>query len=132
MIKLKIITPKGLYHECMAKSINTKSVEGEFTLLSNHIPLVAMLIPSKLAIEEETGTRVIYAIGGGLLQFANNEMRILADNIEGKEDIDLERAMEAKKRAEDRLKSHNGDLNIEKAELALKRAINRIDVYNIK
>ena len=43
MIALKIITPLGLYKECEVEAVNVKTVEGERTILSHHVPLVAML-----------------------------------------------------------------------------------------
>ena len=70
-----------------------------------------------------------YAIAGGLLQFADNEMRILADAIEGREEIDIERARHAKQRAEERLKKMDNRTSIKRAEVALAKAINRIKVY---
>ena len=71
-----------------------------------------------------------YAIAGGLLQFQNNEMRILTDAIEGREEIDIERARRAKERAENRLKKKDSRTNIKRAEVALAKAINRIKVYS--
>ena len=70
-----------------------------------------------------------YAIAGGLLQFADNEMRILADAIEGREEIDIERARRAKQRAEERLKKMDNRTSMKRAEVALTKAINRIKVY---
>lgn len=69
-------------------------------------------------------------MAGGLLQFADNEMRILTDAVEGREEIDIERAKRAKERAEARLKKQDSRTNIKRAEVALAKAINRIHVYN--
>lgn len=128
MMDVKIITPTGLYKECQAVQINARSVEGEFGLLSNHMPIVAMLSISPLTIIGEKGERNEYAISGGMLQFANNEVRILTDAIEGEEEIDIERARKAKQRAEKRLQSQESNMNMKRAEIALKKAINRINV----
>lgn len=128
MMDVKIITPTGLYKECTAVQINACSIEGQFGLLSNHMPLVAMLTISALTIIGEKGERKEYAISGGMLQFANNEVRILTDTIEGEEEIDLERARKAKERAEKRLQSQDTNINMKRAEVALQKAINRINV----
>ena len=55
-------------------------------------------------------------------------MRILTDSIESEDEIDLERAKKAKKRAERRLASQESDMNMKRAEIALQKAINRIHI----
>lgn len=128
---VKIITPTGLYKQCQAIQINARSVEGEFGLLSNHMPMVAMLEISKLEIVDENDSKE-YAISGGMLHFANNEVRILTDAIEGEEEIDLARAEKAKARAEKRLASQQTEVNMRRAEVALRKAINRMNVKGNK
>lgn len=127
MIDVKIITPTGLYKECKAIQINARSVEGEFGLLSDHMPMVAMLAISRLELVEEN-TSHEYAISGGMLHFSNNVARILTDAIEGEEEIDIERARKAKDRAEKRLASQKTEINMRRAEIALEKAINRMNV----
>lgn len=128
MIALKIITPLGLYKECEVEAVNVKTVEGERTILSHHVPLVAMLATCRCSLKEN-GVYQDYALAGGLLQMSNNEMRILTDAIEGRAEIDIERAKRAKERAEKRLAKQDERTNIKRAEIALAKAINRINVY---
>ena len=66
-----------------------------------------------------------------LVAFYNstNEGMILADAIEGKKDIDLERAKKSMERAKERLEKKDSDTNLKRAQLSLERAINRIHVY---
>ena len=128
MIALKIITPLGLYKECEVEAVNVKTVEGERTILSHHVPLVAMLATCRCSLKEN-GVYQDYALAGGLLQMSNNEMRILTDAIEGRAEIDIERAKRAKERAEKRLVKQDERTNIKRAEVALAKAINRINVY---
>lgn len=127
MIKLKIITPIGLYMDEEVEAVKVRTVEGEVTILSNHMPMVAMLVTSKCSLKQ-SGQFKPYAIAGGLMQFGNNEMRILSDAVEGKESIDIERAKRAKERAEARLAKAE-DINIKRAEIALAKAINRIQIF---
>ena len=128
MIALKIIPPLGLYKECEVEAVNVKTVEGERTILSHHVPLVAMLATCRCSLKEN-GVYQDYALAGGLLQMSNNEMRILTDAIEGRAEIDIERAKRAKERAEKRLAKQDERTNIKRAEVALAKAINRINVY---
>lgn len=128
MITIKIITPLGLYKEGEVEAVHLCTVEGETTILPNHIPMVAMLKTCKCSLKEK-GNYQDYAMAGGLMQFANNEMRILTDAIEGREEIDVERATRAKERAERRLQKVDSKTNVKRAEIALAKAINCIHVY---
>lgn len=128
MIQIKIITPLGLYKEGEVEAVNIRTVEGERTILTNHIPLVAMLDTCKCQLKEQ-GSYHDYALAGGLLQMSNNEMRILTDAIEGHEEIDIARAKKARERAEKRLQKVTEETNQKRAEVALAKALNRIDVY---
>lgn len=131
MITIKIITPLGLYKDGSVEAVHLITVEGDTTILPNHIPMVAMLKTSSCSLKEK-GVYKDYAIAGGLMQFADNEMRILTDAIEGREEIDIERAKRAKQRAEARLAKQDSRTNIKRAEVALAKAINRIHVYGDK
>ena len=76
----------------------------------------------------EDGKREVYAIGGGLLYFQDNLAMILVDSIENKNEIDSERALAAKLRAETYLNKLDESIDIRRAELAMKKAINRLEV----
>lgn len=126
MFKVKIITPTGLYKEDEATLLNIVTTEGQRGLLSNHMPLVTMLVVSKMTIVNDK-VRDDYAIGGGMLYFADNVATVLVDSIEQKDDIDVERALAAKERAEERLKKED-NFDQKRAQVALEKAINRIKV----
>lgn len=84
MIAFKVVTPKGEYLKQDVKSIHAKTVIGETTILPNHMPIFASLVPCKLVLKNENDEEEVYAISGGFLQFNKNEGMILADAIEGK------------------------------------------------
>ena len=128
MITIKIITPLGLYKEGEVDSVHLRTVEGEMTVLPHHIPIVAMIDTCKCTLKIKDQLQD-YAMASGLMQFSNNEMRILTDAVEGREEIDVERAKLAKQRAERRLAKQDTETNILRAEVALAKAINRIKVY---
>lgn len=132
MISLKVITPNGPFLEQEVKSIHARSTEGHFTLLPNHIPIVFSLVPCKLELTEPDGKKEIFAISGGFLRFENNEATLICEGIEGSRQIDLERAQAAYKRARKRLEKHDESVDLQRAELSLQRAINRMNVANSK
>ena len=84
--------------------------------------------PGKLVIYESNGNRKIAALHAGFVKIMPDVITILAEIIEWRDDIDLDRAVRAKNRAEDELSQNKNDLDLVKAELALKRAMARIKV----
>lgn len=127
MLQVKIITPSGLYNTYSASKIHCTTVEGECSLLPNHMPLVAMLEISGLSLTVDNKEH-IFAIAGGLLHLFNNEVEILTDSCEGAGEIDLARATASKNRAEQRLAKKDSNTQIRRAEISLQRALNRIKI----
>ena len=72
MIAFKVVTPKGEYLKQDVKSIHVKTVIGETTILPNHMPIFASLVPCKLVLKNENDEEEVYAISGGFLQFNKN------------------------------------------------------------
>ncbi len=127
MIHIKIITPLGLYTERDVEAVRVRSVEGEMTILPMHTPLVAMLETCKLSLMQN-GKYKDYALAGGMLYLKDDQMNLLTDAIEGQEEIDIERAKRAMERAQRRLEKKDSRTNLKRAEVALAKAINRINV----
>ena len=127
MINLKIITPKGLYKEVETTIVNVTSADGERGILPNHMPVVFMLDIGRLQTIEN-GVRKDYAISSGLFYFENNEASVIVSSIEAKEDIDIQRALSSKARQLEKLNSNDPDWDLKRAEVALKKAINRIKI----
>lgn len=125
---LKIVTPKGIYLEKDVDILNIRTTNGQIGILAHHLPLASAIEISEMDYVAN-GERFIYAIAGGFVYVGNDETTIIANSIESQEEIDLARANQAKQRAEKRLSSGDGD--ILRAEIALKKAINRIHVKEL-
>ncbi len=125
---IKIVTPREVYMDKDIESIHVKTVEGEITLLPNHTPIFAALVPCPMLIGH-TSQIDEYALSGGFLKMENKNVLILTDAVEGKGEIDIERAQAAYKRAKERIEKKDADTNMRRANLALQRAITRINVY---
>ncbi|TSC76217.1 MAG: F-type H+-transporting ATPase subunit epsilon [Parcubacteria group bacterium Gr01-1014_31] len=98
-IKFKIATPERLVLETEADSISVPTVQGEITVLPNHVPLVAALEPGELTIRKGSDVQHL-AVAGGFLQVqGGDEVVVLADAAERVEEIDVARAEAAKQRA---------------------------------
>lgn len=126
-IKLDIVTAERQILSEQVNSIVAPGVDGELGILPHHAPLMTMLQPGELLIrkgDEET----YMAVTGGFLEVKPDEVIILADACERSEEIDIERAEAAKKRAEERLKSMEPVTDHAYTEAALRRAIARLKV----
>ncbi|MFA5872001.1 MAG: F0F1 ATP synthase subunit epsilon [Parcubacteria group bacterium] len=99
-IKFKIVTPERTVFENEIDQATLPTQDGEITILPNHIPLISALKPGDLMIKKD-GEEIDLAVSGGIVEVQNNEITILADTAERAEEIDLARAEEARKQAED-------------------------------
>ncbi len=126
-LKLKIVTPDRVFYDGEIKSIVARGVEGDFMIMKKHVPFVTVLQISEMKITDLNGKSRMAAIAQGYLTNKNNEVVIMSNACEWADEIDVERAQRAKERAERRLKTASGD-DVLKYEIALKRAINRLEI----
>ena len=124
---LEIYTPFGKYFDRNVDELIVQSDDYVLGILPNHAPLIAKVKTSKMYIIYN-GERKCYAIGEGLINVSKDGVVLLIESIESKSDIDIDRAKDAKRRAEERL-AQRVDIDIERAQRALIRAKTRIDVY---
>lgn len=127
-IKVSVVTPDGPVYESDVEMVSTKAQSGELGILPGHISMVAPLQIGAVRLKNGGKTEFV-AVTGGLLEVRPDQVTILAQAAETSEEIDLERALRAKERAEQRLQEQKqGNTDFKRAELALQRAINRITV----
>ena len=124
---LEIFTPFGKYFDRYVEELVIQTDDYVLGILPNHTPLVSKVKVSKMFIIQN-GDRKCYAIGEGLLNISKDGVTLLLESIESKDDIDIDRAKDAKKRAEQRLATLV-NIDVERAQRALNRANNRISVY---
>ncbi|MBU0596740.1 F0F1 ATP synthase subunit epsilon [Patescibacteria group bacterium] len=130
MIKFKIVTPEGSVYEDEILQCTIPTQDGEITVLPNHIPLVSILKIGEIKFRDKDGEHAIALAGGFLEVRGGNELIILADNAERAEEIDIERAEEARKHAEELLKKadQTADIDFARIQAAMERELNRIRV----
>ena len=133
LINLKVITPVEVLFEGEVKSciVKTKGEVGEFAVLADHMPMTAAVGNGTLVINlpDETVKRTTLFTGYCVVH--NNNAVIIVEAGEKPEEIDFERAEEAKKRAEERLRGGEG-IDKNRAEQALYRSIARLELYKDK
>lgn len=129
LVKLKIMTPSGIFWDEPVEIVTVKTTEGYIGLQKNKSPFVASLDIAELLINPQSSNKhKICAIAGGLVIANTDHINIITDAIEYKEKIDLSRAEKAKRHAEQSIKSVKSEAEHQLASIALKRALNRIEV----
>ena len=126
-IRLEIITAESQVFSDDVSAVIAPGVEGVLGILPHHAPLMTMLLPGELIIKKG-GEENYFCVTGGFLEVRPDKVIILADASEYCEEIDIARAEEAKRRAEERLKSKAPDIDHAKAEAALRRSLARLKV----
>lgn len=104
IINFEIVTPERTVLKEKIAQVSVPTKMGEITVLPNHIPLVASLMPGVIEVVKTDGTREIMSISGGFIEVLKDKVVILADTAERAEEIDMKRAEEARRRAEQTIK----------------------------
>jgi F-type H+-transporting ATPase subunit epsilon len=127
--KLEVITPDRVVISADdVTSVVAPGVEGYLGVLANHFPIMTALKIGRLNFKRADGSVKEMAISGGFMEVHNNTVTVLAEAAEQADEIDLERAERAAKRAEERLSTRDKNIDIERAKAALQRALNRLEV----
>ncbi|MBY6277221.1 F0F1 ATP synthase subunit epsilon [Symbiobacterium thermophilum] len=125
-MSLTIITPeRTVLRDAPADAVVVPVVDGSMGILKNHAPMVANLRIGVLRYKQD-GVYKRAAVTGGFVEVSENRITVLADAAELAESIDVMRAMEAKRRAEARLRDRKANIDRTRAEAALRRAMVRL------
>lgn len=127
-VKIRIVTPKREMYNGEADMVIFRTVNGDVGVMHGHIPLITVLGYGMLRIIDNNETVKTASMFGGFVEVDNEGVSILTDTSEWADEIDVQRAEEAKSRAEQRLGGTKiDDFDEKRAELALKRAIIRLE-----
>ena len=126
-INLEIITPEKIIYKDSVDSITVPGTKGMFQVLKDHAPLMSTIEIGVITLKKNDESTYL-TTAGGTIEVLNNNVLILADSVEVIDDIDIDRAERAKTRAEENLTmKKEEEIDFVRAELSLKRAINRIN-----
>lgn len=130
--RLDIVTPERLVYSQDVDVLTIPTVQGEISILAKHVPLVSIISPGEIKIKRDNEIEYM-AISGGFVQVIPNKVIILADTAERAEEIDMERAEQAKLRAQKLMEDKRGDkISHVEAMAAFQRALIRIKVSQRK
>lgn len=125
-LRLDIVTPYGLTFSGDVDEITANGSEGEFGVLPGHASFITTLKTGMLTCKQDSGI-LFFFVSGGYAEVEPDKVTILADSSEISEDIDIERAKAAMKRAEEQLKQAE-EHDFALASASLERATIRIQV----
>jgi len=126
-LRLEIITAERQVFSDDVNTVVAPGIDGELGMLPHHAPLITMLKPGEVLIRKDSEETYLF-VSGGFLEVRPDKIIILADACERSDEIDIERAEAAKRRAEEGLKTHPPELDVTQAQAALLRAIVRLKV----
>ena len=132
-IRLEVVTPSGAAVNEDVDIVNAPGYGGDFGVLANHAPFLSTIKIGLLSYEQGN-KRENLMISGGFCEVSNNTITFLVESAEFGKQIDVDRAMKAKERAEKRLAQtaqHDESINRTRAEAALQRALARIKASKI-
>ncbi len=127
LFQVQVICPERMFFTGEADMLELKTTEGDIGILAGHIPLTAVIAPGVMRIMNGSEVKEA-ALHEGFVEILGDKVIVLAEACEWPDEIDLNRANEAKVRAERRLKGTEGEIDEVRAELALRKALIRIDL----
>ena len=126
-LNLEIITPEKPIFKDQIEAVTIPGTLGSFQILKGHAPIISSFEIGIIKVKKASAESY-YTTAGGTVEVKQNNVLVLADSIEKVEDIDQDRAEQAKKRAEERLrKKYEEDIDEARAKAALNRALNRLN-----
>jgi F-type H+-transporting ATPase subunit epsilon len=135
-LTFKIVTPERVTYSDEVEQVTIPTEAGEITILPNHSPLVSILIPGELRIKKD-GQLIHISVSTGFVEVKRfvgqrSELYILADTAERAEEIDIERAKQAKARVEKMLaeQQNMADVDFARLQAVLQRENARLKVVN--
>lgn len=126
--RLQVVSMDGLEYDGEVQRVQLRTIHGDVAILARHMNYVTAIGMGTATVWMEDGTKRQAACIGGMLSMMDNHCRVIPTTWEWGEDIDVVRAQEAKKRAEEKLAQSNLDeVARVKAEARLYRALVRIN-----
>ena len=128
---LEIITPDRVFWKGQASMLELNTTEGQVGIYKKHIPMTMIIAPGIMTIHLE-GENKEAAVHAGFVEILPDKISVMAEIAEWPDEIDANRAREAEQRAERRLQARDPRIDLSRAEIALKKAIVRLELAKIR
>jgi len=131
-IFLEVVTPQKAVVSEEAQIVVAPGSEGEFGVLRGHTTFLTSLKVGTLRYKDASGKERYLFVNGGFAEVLPNKVTLLAESAERRREIDVDRAKQAKDRAEKRIAGKTDDIDLVRAEAALRRALHRLDIASVR
>ncbi len=129
--QLEIVTPEKMVVRDVAEQMQIPGKNGYLGILPGHAPLITEMAVGEITYQNGSASHHL-SVAWGFAEVLPDKVTILAETCERCDEIDVKRAQEAKRRAEERLNSGSTDVDYTRAENALQRAATRLEVAEKK
>ncbi|MFQ5708328.1 MAG: F0F1 ATP synthase subunit epsilon [bacterium] len=126
-LKFEILTPFKKIYSADVKAVRLPGLDGYFGVYPGHTPFLAALKVGEIKVEADNRTSY-FSTTGGFVEVLPHSISVLAEVAEAASLIDIKRAQEARDRAKKRLEEGRMSWDVQRAKLAMLRAINRIRI----
>src|SRR5215510_477149 len=127
-LQFEIVTPDRLVLKEEVDELQVPGKNGYLGILPGHAPLITELMVGELSYRKDKTTHYL-SVSGGYCEVLPDRVTVLAERAEKAEEINMDRALASKQRAEKRLASpQNPDIDLDRAMVSLKRALIRLQV----
>jgi len=125
-INVDIVSAEGELYSGVAAMVFVPASQGELGIAPRHAPLLTMLRPGEVRVQDPSGEQHAFYVGGGALEIQPQRVTVLADTALRARDLDEAAALSAKQRAEEALAQKGDALSIAEAQAELLRAVAQI------
>lgn len=128
---LNIVSAEQEMFSGLVQKIRVTGSEGELGIFSGHAPLLTALKPGMVCMTNGQGEEELIYLSGGILEVQPKVVTILADTAIRAKDLDEERVLESKRKAEAHLNNLNADMDYAKASIELSRALAKLRIIEL-
>ncbi|MCI0708495.1 MAG: F0F1 ATP synthase subunit epsilon [Ignavibacteriae bacterium] len=129
---LEIVTPRKVIYSAEVQSFSAPGVVGGFQVLKSHAPLLSSIQVGEVKVTDVSGAESRYATSGGFVEVRENKVVMLAETAERADEINVDRAQQARDRAQQRIAQKKLETDIDRARASLVRALNRLKIAGHK
>lgn len=129
---LEMVSPQDVFFSGNARQVILPGVDGAYGVLPNHEPMVTAIMAGIVRYQDEAGNWREAVASDGCVEVMPERVIVLAATLERPEDIDRNRALAAKQRAEERLRQKQSQYEYYQTQAALARALARLKAKPIK
>lgn len=129
--KLEVVSAESHLFSGDVQRIRVTGVEGELGIYPGHTPLLTTIKPGMIRIVKQDGDEEYIYLSGGILEVQPTIVTVLADTAIRGQDLDEARALDSKRKAEERIHSSHGDIDFAQASAELSKAIAKLQVIEL-